>query len=92
MVFGGILILTLRGLRKKHAVQSGLRIPNQYLLEGQQNVTGNVDRLGRPSDFLVRTVVCLQLLRRTLMVLAMCFRIILHLLHVVCYLAVQESI
>lgn len=59
--FGGILILTLRGVRKKHAVQNGLGIPTQYLLECQQHVTGNVNRLVRPSDFPVHTAVGRQL-------------------------------
>lgn len=50
-----------RGLRKRHAVQSELGISTQYLLEGQQNVTGNVCRLGRLSDMMVHTAVGMQL-------------------------------
>jgi hypothetical protein len=48
-------------MRKKRAVQTGLGIPTQYLLAYQQHVTGNVNRLVRPSGFPVHTAVGLQL-------------------------------
>jgi hypothetical protein len=47
---GEIFMSVLGGLHERHAVQRGIWVPTQHLLQGPRKTAENLDRVGRSQD------------------------------------------